>query len=154
MPPNVYLSPNFSVYELTQSQAAVRAGLKNEPNSSQLANLRRLADVLESVRRALRDAPMLISSGFRSAAINTRVGGASNSAHLDGRAADFTAPRFGDPKAVCQRILDTGIVFDQLIYEGSWVHLGIARPDAPPRRQVLTAVFRRGEPTQYLEGLQ
>lgn len=150
----VYLSPHFSIAELTHSQAATRLGVLNEPGVAQLDNLRRLADVLETVRAAVRDLPVLISSGYRSPAVNQAVGGASTSAHLDGRAADFTVPRFGSPKAVCQRIVDAGIVFDQLIYEGAWVHLGIAVQHEPPRRQVLTAIFETGRPTRYLKGLQ
>lgn len=150
----VYLSPHFSVPELTHSQAAIRLGLNNDPGVGQLDNLRRLADVLETVRTAVRDMPVLISSGLRTLAVNRAVGGAADSAHLDGRAADFTVPRFGSPKQVCQRIIDQGIVFDQLIYEGSWVHLGIAVAHDQPRRQVLTAIFEAGSPTRYLKGLQ
>ncbi|WP_295377213.1 D-Ala-D-Ala carboxypeptidase family metallohydrolase [uncultured Pseudacidovorax sp.] len=150
----VYLSPHFSIAELTHSQAATRLGVLNEPGVAQLDNLRRLADVLETVRSAVRDLPVLISSGFRAPAVNREVGGAANSAHIDGRAADFTVPRFGSPKAVCQRIVDAGIVFDQLIYEGAWVHLGIAVRHEPPRREVLTAIFETGRPTRYLKGLQ
>jgi len=44
-------------------------------------------------------------------------------------------------------------MFDQLIYEGSWVHVGLAEVGAPMRNQVLTAVFAKGVPTQYRAGL-
>ncbi|WP_422099110.1 D-Ala-D-Ala carboxypeptidase family metallohydrolase [Variovorax sp.] len=148
-----YLSTHFSLAELTASQTAARNGLKNEPGPDALANLRRLAVVLEDVRTALLQAPMLVSSGFRSANVNALVGGAADSAHKDGRAADFTAPRFGSPRDVCQRIVDAGITFDQLIYEGTWVHIGIARVGEQPRRQVLTAIFANKQPTRYVGGL-
>ena len=147
------LSPHFSLSEFTHSQTATRLGLRNEPLSAELANLRRLADVLEDVRRALGGVPIIISSGYRSPAVNNAVGGARNSAHLTGRAADFTAPRFGPPKRICQRIIDAGIVFDQLIDERGWVHLGIAPQGVEPRREVLTAFFAAGVPTRYAKGL-
>lgn len=45
---------------------------------------------LEAMRHKLGDRPIYISSGFRSIACNNAVGGASNSQHLYGRAADLT----------------------------------------------------------------
>ena len=44
---------------------------------------------LEAMRHALGDQPLNISSGFRSIPCNNAVGGASNSQHLYGRAADL-----------------------------------------------------------------
>ena len=148
-----YLSPHFSLAELTASQAAERAGIANTPDAVSLENLRRLALTLEGVRGCLGGVAMLVSSGYRSPAVNNLVGGSLTSAHKDGRAADFIAPRCGTPLEICQRIVHCDIVFDQLIYEGTWVHFGIAVAGAVPRRQVLTAVFRPGQATQYVKGL-
>jgi zinc D-Ala-D-Ala carboxypeptidase len=44
----------------------------------------------EALRRKLGDRPLTVSSAFRSFECNSRVGGASNSQHLYGTAADFT----------------------------------------------------------------
>lgn len=44
---------------------------------------------LEAMRHALGDQPMNVTSGFRSTPCNNSVGGASNSQHLYGRAADL-----------------------------------------------------------------
>lgn len=44
---------------------------------------------LEAMRHALGDAPLNVTSGFRSIACNNAVGGASNSQHLYGRSADL-----------------------------------------------------------------
>jgi zinc D-Ala-D-Ala carboxypeptidase len=44
---------------------------------------------LEAMRHALGDQPLTISSGFRSISCNQSVGGASNSQHLYGNAADL-----------------------------------------------------------------
>lgn len=149
------LSPHFRLSEFTHSQAATRFGIANEPAVAQLVNLARLAYTLEDVRVALGDTPLIISSGYRSAALNDIVGGASRppSAHLDGRAADFIAPAFGTPRQVCQRLIDLRITFDQLIFEGGWVHFGIAAAGAQPRSQVLTAVFAAHSRPRYLRGL-
>jgi zinc D-Ala-D-Ala carboxypeptidase len=140
------------------SQAAARSGLKNVPTGSALANLERLVNQLELVRAALRNLPILISSGFRSSSVNALIGGAEGSAHTKGLAADFICPAFGAPKAVCQQIVDAGIAFDQLIHEGTWVHFAIAAPSVAPRRQVLTAIFAARQPNakpavRYVSGL-
>lgn len=147
------LSPNFWLSELTASGAAERRGIGNEPNDQQIDNLRRLAQVLELVRSNLDGHPIKINSGFRSPQVNAAVGGSRISAHMDGRAADFICPAFGSPRQICQRLIGTGLVFDQLIYEGTWVHLGIPVWKEEPRGQVLTAVFEAGCATRYQKGL-
>lgn len=148
------LSPHFTLAELTVSNSGTRAGLRNIPSGEALANLERLARVLESVRALLYGAPILVSSGYRSPAINGLIGGSLTSAHMRGLAADFIAPKYGRPKAVAEAIRDSSIPFDQLIFEGTWVHLGLADKAAVPRRQVLTAVFGgAGQKTRYLAGI-
>ena len=147
------LSPHFWLSELTSSQLATRQKLQNIPLGPQVENLRRLALLLEDVRLALHGVPMIVSSGFRSRSINRLVGGAPNSAHCDGRAADFTAPSFGSPRQICQRLHDCGVVYDQLIYEQAWVHIAVPPPDEAPRREALTAFFHAYGPPTYAKGL-
>src|SRR6266511_2959541 len=55
-------------------------------------NVRRLMWKLEALRHQLHDVPLLVSSGFRSVACNRRVGGAANSQHQYGTAADVVSP--------------------------------------------------------------
>jgi len=77
-------SPHFTLAELTTTGT----GLPNVPNASQKANLGRLAyEILEPLRNQF--GPILITSGYRSSAVNKAVGGSNTSAHLDGRAADL-----------------------------------------------------------------
>lgn len=157
--PSIYnpegrLSPHFSLAELTVSNTGARAGLRNVPVGDVLGNLQRLANTLEQVRSLLYNAPILVSSGYRSPAINALIGGSRTSAHMRGLAADFTAPKYGRPVAITQAIRDSGIQFDQLIFEGTWVHLGLAETAAVPRRQVMTAIFApRGGKTRYVPGV-
>ena len=151
--PQRRLSPNFTLAELTVSNAGTRAGLRNVPVGTALENLTRLAQLLESVRALLHHSPVLVSSGYRSPAINNLVGGSYNSAHTRGLAADFISPRFGSPRAICEAIRASSVQFDQLIFEGTWAHIAAPAAEAAPRREVLTAVFRAGMPVQYLRGL-
>ncbi|MFH8836822.1 D-Ala-D-Ala carboxypeptidase family metallohydrolase [Streptomyces sp. NPDC017868] len=54
------------------------------------ANALRTMWKLEAMRHALGDVPLTVTSGFRSYACNSAVGGASGSRHLYGDAADLT----------------------------------------------------------------
>lgn len=111
------------------------------------ANLKRLCDeALEPVRE-LAAAPVLITSGARCPGLNAAVGGSDDSAHMDGRAADCTAPGFAGPLGLCRAVVGSPIPFDQLIYEGRWMHIGITRDGLEPRRQVLTAIFTKDSVT-------
>jgi hypothetical protein len=107
-----------------------------------------LAANLERVRLVLGH-PMMIDSGFRIAALNTACGGALKSAHMDGDAADFVCPDFGSPEEICKAIIASGLKFDQLIQEGTWVHVSMA---PAMRQQTLTANFGVGA-VKYTKGV-
>jgi len=84
------LSKHFTLEEFIVSETATRLDIDNTPNRHQVANLRNLClYVLEPIREWAK-APVRITSGFRSPELNKEVGGASNSYHLKGRAADIT----------------------------------------------------------------
>ncbi|MBO9539434.1 DUF882 domain-containing protein [bacterium] len=78
------LSPHFHIREL-----ACRCGCGGEHAAEILANLTKVAIMLEKVRVALGNRPITITSGFRCRAHNARVGGARQSQHLSGRAVDI-----------------------------------------------------------------
>jgi len=146
------LTDHFSLAEMTVSETAARKGIDNTPSPAIIKNLTRTAQLLERVRVLLGSKPILVSSGYRSPALNAAVGGSKTSAHMQGLAADFICPGFGTPLAICQRLDSLGVEFDQLIQEGTWVHIGLAAEGIKPRRQVLTARFSsRG--TTYGGGL-
>lgn len=144
------LSPHFSLTELTRSDIALRRGLDNTPPESLMDNAYELAAGLERIRDLL-GVPMIISSGYRAHRVNTLVGGSSSSQHCQFQAADFTAPEYGSPQDVAKMIMDhaEGIGFDQLIYEGAWVHVSFTHE---PRRSVLTAHFDHGR-VSYTKGI-
>ena len=132
------LSEHFTLEELTFSATAQRKQIDNKPPAEVLDNMKRLAAGLEEVRAALGNKPMRINSGYRSPKLNRAVGGARLSAHMAGYAADFVCPEFGSPLKIVKALAATGIQFDKLIQEGTWVHISFA-PEA--RRQLLTAHY-------------
>jgi zinc D-Ala-D-Ala carboxypeptidase len=134
------LSEHFSREELIASEVAVRSGIDNVPPAEEIeVNLLALAAGLELVRAVLGGKPIHVSSGFRCAALNRAVGGAANSAHMLGLAADILCPQFGSPLEVCRAIDAAGIKTDQIIHEfGHWCHVAFPAPGAPGRGELLT----------------
>lgn len=144
------LTPNFSLEELISSDTALRRGIDNTPDGIVSGNLRQYtAPGLEQVRTLLGNNPVRIASGYRCPALNTLIGGSKTSAHVHGLAADFTAPEYGTPAQIARAIAASAIQFDQLIMEGTWVHIGFA---PVPRRELLTAHFLAGR-VRYSAGL-
>lgn len=153
------LTRNFRLSEFLRSDAAVRLEIDNTPDEQSLRNIReqlapgmqRIRDLLNFDQGRKEEVNVLISSGYRSRALNAAIGGSSKSQHVLGLAADFTAPRFGTPREICRLLVgyQDVIRFDQLIFEGNWVHVSFA--DAP-RASVLTAHFQGGR-VRYTEGI-
>jgi hypothetical protein len=143
------LSEHFSLDEFTASQEATRHSINNTPSEKVVENLRMLAALLEQVRELLGGHSIRISSGYRSLMLNRHIGSSDTSAHIRGWAADFTCPSFGSPIAVAKKIAESNLKFDQLIYEGTWVHISC---DPQNRRQLLTARFKDGH-TYYTTGI-
>lgn len=150
------LSAHFNVAEFEHSQAAIRNGIPNEMNAEQKANAKHLCvEVLEKIR-AFYNVPVFISSGFRSAAVNRKVGGAQDkqgrprSQHCKGEAADFTVKG----KTVEQVYQDIkagkipNLLYDQLINEYNengrgWIHISRKRIGTN-RKQNLRATIKNG----------
>jgi len=137
------LTAHFSLEELTRSNTGERLGIDNTPSLEVVSHLTRLAMGLEQIR-ALLGVPMQIDSGYRCPALNKAVGGVPDSAHVAGFAADFIAPAYGSPLEIARAIAGSSIAFDQVIQEGSWVHVSF---DPRLRRQALTAKFGPGGAT-------
>ena len=126
------LTAHFALEELSCTQ---HREFDNTPPPEVVGQLRLTAARMEEVRRLLGDKVISVSSGYRCRALNRAVGGAGTSAHLTGHAVDFNCFGFGDPLAVCRGLAGSTLPFDQLIEEGSWVHISF---DPRLRRQVLT----------------
>jgi hypothetical protein len=145
------LTPHFTLEEFTDSQTAARKGIHNVPGagSQERKNLQRTAETMEEVRTILGDKPILISSGYRSPAVNAAVGGSTSSAHMSGLAVDFSCPGFGTPLAICKALRPhlKALGVDQLIHEyDTWVHLGLT--SGAPRHMAMT-IDNRGTRTGF-----
>jgi len=129
------LSEHFTLEELT---ATSHREFDNTPKASELANLMRLAALLEQVKTLLGGKPVMINSGFRSKQVNDSVGSKDTSQHRIGCAADIRVPGM-TPNEVVKAIMDSDIGYDQLIREfDSWTHISVPdMPARPPRKQVL-----------------
>jgi hypothetical protein len=119
------LSKNFGLDEFVKSSTAKQKGIDNTPGPIQIANLSAL---VQNVLQPLRDAmgfPVIVTSGYRSPALNQAIGGATNSQHMNGEAADIV----GQDKAKMFNYIKDNLPFDQLIWEAGnsvqpdWVHV-------------------------------
>ncbi|MDX1408408.1 MAG: D-Ala-D-Ala carboxypeptidase family metallohydrolase [Saprospiraceae bacterium] len=150
------LSKNFILEEFTKSQAALRRGLDNTPNTEQVENIRDLVDhVLQPVRTHFAR-PVIITSGFRSRKLNSAIGGSAVSHHMQGMAADFEI--YGIANGVIAEWIAGNLPFTQLILEyytpgvpdSGWVHVAY---DAQDLRQESLTVTRTIKGVQYRPGL-
>ena len=124
------LTTNFSLAELTSSQVASRNGLNNNPTAGQIENLKKLCEsILQPIRNHY-DAPVIVSSGFRSPELCIRIGSSIDSQHAKEQAADIQVVGI-DNKALAKYIKEN-LDFDQLILEfykesegphSGWVHV-------------------------------
>jgi uncharacterized protein YcbK (DUF882 family) len=132
------LTAHFTLEELTASETAERNGWDNTPNEQELANLGRLAALLEQVKEVLAGKPIMISSGLRTKKVNDAVGSKDSSQHRIGCAADFKVPGM-TPDEVVKAIVASGIGYDQVIREfDRWTHISIPNSiNFSPRGQAL-----------------
>ena len=135
------LTAHFSLEEFIISNTADRLKIDNTIPDELLANVARTAELMEKVRDLLGAKPILVTSGYRSPALNAAVGGVpGKSSHMAALACDFICPSFGTPLDVCNRLKTAigALKFDQLIYEYSWIHIGLSMQGVSPRLQLLT----------------
>jgi hypothetical protein len=150
------LSANFSLKEMTRSDAATRLGLNNTPDEKTIDNLKTLC---EKVLQPIRDhfgKTVTVTSGFRSSETNQAIGGSKSSDHVRGQAADIEIA--GVPNAELAQWIMDNLDYTQLILEfytqgipdSGWVHVSFDPNNL--KKQELTAVKVAGK-TQYLPGL-
>ena len=120
---------HFSISELKSSATALREGIDNRPSKCAYHLLHVLVDQLLDPIREVWGEPIVVSSGYRCKELNTLVGGAKNSHHLLGCAADIIAGNRADHRKLFRLIVKMQqqgqIRFTQLIWEGDgrWIHI-------------------------------
>ena len=128
----------FNIGELCRSNVADLKGIPNHPNTYQKMNMEKLIrNVLDPLRFKF-GKPIYVNSGFRCATLNELIGGARNSQHMDGKAADITSGNKKDNKVIFELAQSMGLEFDQLINENqfSWIHISYNEDNN--RNQVLS----------------
>ena len=129
------LTEHFTLEELTHTD---HRELDNNPSEYEKANLMRLAEFLELVKKTLGDKPIMVSSAFRSKAVNEAVGSEDTSQHRLGCAADLRVPGM-TPDEVVKAIIGSDLQYDQIIREfDRWTHISVPNsPNDKPRLQKL-----------------
>ena len=140
------LSQHFTLGELCKTSAKTADG--NIPSHVHIENLKRQCRWLERLRQKYNlnikekiknknDEPIIINSGYRSPQVNKAVGGAANSNHLTGCAADIRCLGIEQALRYATILLDISDEsredFDELLIERSpkgtyWVHFAV-RPN-------------------------
>jgi hypothetical protein len=142
------LSRHVTIQEFCYSPTAIKKGINNVMNATQVNNAIQLCEnVFEPIRKHL-NIPIKISSGFRCDQLNKLIGGASGSQHSKGEAFDLELT----DRNLFDWILKN-IEFDQAIYEfgndknANWFHISYRKGNN--RKQALRAI-KIGGKTQYI----
>lgn len=133
---DVKLSKNFWLSEFLQSQTAVRLKISNDPTQEHIRRLGIVANELLEPMRAEFGA-IRINSGLRRVSLNSAIGGSSTtSMHVEAWAADIN-PLKAKLKEVVDWAIAKKLPYDQIIFEGTWIHVGRYSPKGTVRKQAL-----------------
>ena len=140
------LSKHVTRAEFERSDAAIRHGISNSMTESDIARAKELCEnVFEPIRAHL-GKPIKVNSGYRSPAVNKRIGGAKTSQHSVGEAIDLDL----HDRDLFEWIIDN-VVYDQLIFESGtedkadWFHISYRKNRN--RKQVLRMIKIGGKST-------
>ena len=128
------LSEHFTLGEMTVSN---HKEVYNIPSHEAIANLANLSKWLEVLRERA-GTPIIINSGYRSPQLNRKIGGAANSNHLTGCAADIRTS--GMEQAICYAAIlinyakESQQDFDEMLIERNrygaiWLHFAVRPRD-------------------------
>lgn len=146
----------FTIQELCKTDTKIF----NIPGQEERENLVALIEkILDPIREDI-GRPIIVTSGYRNKAVNTKVGGSRTSQHTKGQAADITLlPNTDNGKlfAVVKELSKQGkLIYDQLIWEHgndsfpSWVHISFKK-EGGNRMQILRAKKNYGGKTVYVK---
>lgn len=125
------LSKNFTLNELIYSNTAKLKNINNHPSDEVIENLSMLSnEVLQPIRDKWGNS-INVNSGYRSPELNKAVGGAKNSKHMLGLAADISVGgKLANKELfnmIREMINNKELSVDNLIDEKgfSWIHVDI-----------------------------
>ena len=158
------LSKNFTLAELTKSNTALRLGIDNTPNKEGIYKLRILATTLLQPLRNYVGA-IRVTSGFRSVALNSAIGGSNKSQHTKCEAVDLQHITRGksDNLKIFNALISLGLEYDQCILEfggatetedskcPNWIHISYSLDYN--RHEILVAYKDKNNKTKYRKPL-
>ena len=148
------ISEHISYKEGVHSNTALRRNIDNTPNNEQLDNMELIAQEIFEPLRIYVGGPIKINSFFRSAELNTAIGGSKTSQHCKGQAMDIDDTFGRMSNAEMYHWIKENLDFDQMIWEfgdddnPNWVHVSYVSPDKN-RNRCLKAYKEKGK-TKYM----
>ena len=138
-------SKYFTLEEFLTSSTARKYSIENLPSFEIVERLNQLALFLDGLREAW-GSGIIVSSGFRNATLNAKVGGVPNSIHKIGYAADVQP---ANKKMTEFKIFVKNWIkdkdFDQCIIEkdkkgNEWIHIGLFNNSGQQRHNVFNLI--------------
>jgi len=121
-----YLTPHFTLEEMTYSKNAAIAKIDNKPSQQHIEALTLLCIKVLEPLRVIVDAPINVTSGYRTPTVNRLAGGSRTSQHKKGEAADIKIKGLA-AQELFEIICKSDLPFDQVIQEfDQWVHVSFS----------------------------
>ena len=115
------VSEHFTLYDISHSDTALAKDIDNRPSADIVANAKALiTNIMEPIRNHF-NKPVTVDCIYRCPALNKAVGGVPTSQHVKGQACDFVISGLALP--VIFNYIKENLNFDQVIYEGTWIHV-------------------------------
>ena len=130
------ITKNFSMSEFTYSDTATQHKIDNTPSHQTQDNIIKLVNNVLQPLRDYMGISCSINSGYRCPALNKKIGGATNSAHMSGCAADIN---FGSKQLNKKAFewIKQNCEFRQLIDEKNFAWVHVEYRDGDNRKQIL-----------------
>ena len=149
------ISKHISYKKGVFSNTATRLNIDNTPGQLEFSNMGVIADNIFEPLRKWVNAPIKITSFYRSPNLNKALGGSYRSQHCEGRAMDIDDVFGRTTNALMFEYIKNNLDFDQLIWEfgndtnPDWIHVSFCSP-AENRSRCLRAFKLHGK-THYKE---
>jgi len=147
------ISEHISYKEGVRSNTAIRRGIDNTPNPTQVETMKLTAEKIFEPLREWVGGPIKVNSFFRSPELNTAIGGSKTSQHCKGQAIDIDDVFGHKTNAEMFKWIKGNLNFDQMIWEfgtdtnPNWVHISYVS-DEDNRNRCLKAYKQNGK-TKY-----